>query len=145
MEIKTLDENDVSEIYRIEKSCFTKPWEKSVILGTVKQKTYVYIGAFENGVLVGYGSAAVIHNECYVNRIAVVESSRKKGVGSAIVAAMIEFCENEGDDFISLEVRKSNSAAIALYEKHGFEKVGERRNFYDNPTENALIMTHKFK
>lgn len=141
MKIKKLDKADVSDIYEIEKSCFAKPWEKSVIEGTVAQKNYIYFGAYDGDTLIGYGSAAVIHKECYVNRIAVISSSRKQGAGSAVVSAIVDYCKAECDEFVSLEVRKSNAAAIALYQKHGFEKVGERRDFYENPTENALIMT----
>ena len=130
MKIKRLDKADVSDIYEIEKSCFAKPWEKSVLEGTVSQKNYIYFGVCDGDKLIGYGSAAIIHKECYVNRIAVIPSSRKHGAGSAVVEAITDYCRSEGDEFVSLEVRKSNAAAIALYQKHGFETVGERHEFY---------------
>ena len=61
-----------------------------------------------------------------------------------LIENAVQICKNSGAEFLSLEVRVSNSAAVALYEKYGFEKVGERKNFYSAPVENAYIMTKSF-
>ena len=67
--------------------------------------------------------------------------ARRKGVGEALTRALIAHGEELGGEFISLEVRPSNAAAIHLYEKLGFVTAGRRKNFYSHPTEDGLIMT----
>ena len=66
------------------------------------------------------------------------------GFGQKLVENAISVCTDKECAFITLEVRVSNLAAISLYESCGFEKIGERKNFYTSPTENALIMTKYF-
>ena len=74
-----------------------------------------------------------------INNIAVSENYRRKGIARALLQKMLS--DLSGADSVTLEVRKSNAAAIALYESFGFERVGERRGFYEKPTEDALLMT----
>ena len=72
------------------------------------------------------------------------ERYRKKGVGSALVRELVTYCQKHGFAFLTLEVRESNAPAISLYGSFGFIKVGERRDYYSDPTENALLMTRFF-
>ena len=60
-----------------------------------------------------------------------------------LIKTLVGFCENEGMEFVSLEVWRSNEAAKKLYSKMGFEEVGERKDFYENPREDAILMTYK--
>ena len=143
--IQKLNVNDIDAIYEVEKASFKKPWEKSVIEGTVKQKSYCFFGVFNDDEICGYSSLTIVAGECYVNRIAVKNEHRKKGYASELFSAMIDYCIEKNAEFISLEVRVSNTPAINLYKKFGLEAVGERRNFYDDPVENAAIMTRFFK
>lgn len=142
--VKILDETAVDDILAVESACFSTPWDKSVLVGTINQKSYHFFGAYCDKKLVGYCSATVVADECYVNRIAVMNDFRHRGFADELMKSAIMMCRENKCSFISLEVRKSNNAAISLYIKHGFETVGERKKFYDNPTENALIMTLKF-
>ena len=71
------------------------------------------------------------------------ESFRRKGIAEKLIRTLVDFCENEGMDFVTLEVRRSNEAAKKLYSKMGFEEVGERKDFYENPREDAILMTYK--
>ena len=70
---------------------------------------------------------------------------RRNGVGKALVEFLVNKMKAENAEFVTLEVRKSNQNAISLYEKCGFEKVGERRSFYEKPTEDAILMTYYIK
>ena len=83
-------------------------------------------------------------NYLYIDNIAVFPSFRKMGVGDAIVKALCKKAEELGE-FISLEVRASNTNAISLYEKNGFIKAGVRKNFYSDPREDGLILTKTFE
>lgn len=136
-----LDESFAEDILSVERACFSPPWELSVIVGTLRQKSYRYFGVVDGGRLCAYSSVTVICDECYVNRVAVLPACRKNGLGDLLMTAMINSCRAEGGRFLSLEVRRSNLAAISLYKKHGFETHGERRDFYSSPREDALIMT----
>ena len=86
----------------------------------------------------------IVLDECYIANVAVKSTHRKKGYGQLLIENALTVAEDNSCAFITLEVRISNSPAISLYEKCGFEKVGERKNFYSCPTENALIMTKYF-
>ena len=82
--------------------------------------------------------------EAYITNIAVFPEYRRQGVAQKLLQKAIDGAKSRDCVFITLEVRKSNSNAIALYEKLDFKNVGERKNFYTNPTENAIIMTKNF-
>lgn len=91
--------------------------------------------------VVGYLGMERVLDEGYIDNVAVFPAHRRKGVASALLGALIAYGEKEGMAFLTLEVRPSNQGARALYEAHGFQQVGERKNFYQNPVENALLLT----
>ncbi|MGN0114567.1 MAG: ribosomal protein S18-alanine N-acetyltransferase [Acutalibacteraceae bacterium] len=144
MIIRTLNKDDTDGIFAVESGCFSSPWDKSVILGTISQSSYRYFGAFDDDILCGYASVTLVADECYVNRIAVLESYRKRGIADELMINIIAFCESVSAMFLSLEVRSRNIAAISLYEKHGLKQEGLRRKFYREPDDDALIMTRHF-
>lgn len=133
--------SDADAIAIIEKECFSTPWSKKAILESMDAGTFFYV-ATSNDKIVGYMGISKIAGEGYVTNIAVLPNYRRNGIGEKILQHVIK--DSKQLDFISLEVRVSNSAAISLYEKLGFEKVGCRKRFYDNPQEDALIMTKNF-
>ena len=97
----------------------------------------------EGGVL-GYAGLQVVLDEGYIDNIAVEEAARRHGVGDALLDVFCRFGE-VNLAFLTLEVRASNQAAIALYEKHGFTQAGLRKNYYDKPREDAVLMTRYFE
>ena len=78
-------------------------------------------------------------DEGCLNSIAVSEAYRRQGIGRLIIGKMTEIFAESGIKTISLEVRESNTAAVTLYERCGFQKAGIRRDFYREPKENAII------
>ena len=78
-------------------------------------------------------------DECDICNVAVKADFRDRGVGKALVNDIIDFAKETKKSVVMLEVRRSNAPAVALYEKLGFVKVGERKNFYDFPREDALL------
>jgi ribosomal-protein-alanine N-acetyltransferase len=97
-----------------------------------------------NGVVLGYAGLTVVAGEGYINNIAVRQEYRKQGVASDLLNVFIRFAEAQGLAFLTLEVRVSNTAAKNLYMKHGFAQVGRRKNYYDHPKEDAILMTRTF-
>ncbi len=140
IQIATLD--DVTDIANIEKQSFSTPWSENAIQESLTAGTAFYTAYF-NGCVAGYMGLSKIAGEGYVTNIAVLPEFRRKGIGNKLLKYVINDCKSELE-FISLEVRASNSAAISLYEKLGFCRVGLRKRFYANPKEDAIIMTKNF-
>lgn len=140
-ELAFMDESAVKAVAEIEKACFSEPWSEEGIRAELADKTAVFFVAKHDGKIAGYAGMHNVVGECYIANIAVLPEFRRRGIADALISALIKNARENGGEFISLEVRESNSAAIALYEKTGFEKCGIRKNFYSKPCENAAIMT----
>ena len=84
-------------------------------------------------------------DEGYISNVAVSAEYRRQGIADALINKLCERAEELDLSFVTLEVRKSNDPAIALYSKYGFVPVGERKNYYEQPRENALLMTKYMK
>ena len=118
-------------------------WSEEGIIDTLKLNGH-YLAAFFNNEYVGHIGCTVVLDEGYITNVAVLKNFRRQGVASLLIKALIEKATALKLSFLSLEVRQSNTAAILLYEKHGFKLCGKRPNFYKNPDEDALIMTLNF-
>ena len=132
------------KIAELEKLCFSEPWSESALNEEIHNPDAVFITALIGDEIAGYGGMHTPWGDCYIDNIAVFPSFRKMGVGDAIVKALCKKAETLGE-FISLEVRTSNTNAISLYEKNGFIKAGVRKNFYSDPREDGLILTKTFE
>lgn len=139
MIIRPFKSGDEKAIALIEKNCFSHPWSEAAILDEAASGS-VFLVAEETDVI-GYISCKLILGEGYINNIAVDSSHRKKGVAKALLSQLKHIAKQKGADFLTLEVRKSNLPAINLYSSFGYETVGERKDFYVDPTENALLLT----
>ena len=145
IEIHLMTENDVDGIEEIEKECFSTPWTRDGILSELTNKTARFFVAEFMGETAGYLGMHIVLDECYIANIAVKEEFRRKGIADKLLSVGEERAKEENCTFISLEVRVSNEKAIALYRKRGYNEMGERKNFYSDPVENALIMTKDFQ
>ena len=138
-------EAHIEKASEIEKMCFSEPWSKES-MRLLCSRDYPSLAAIdENGVLCGYVSSARALDELQIINVAVHPDMRRKGIASALLASFDTLCEKEGIASVSLEVRVSNYAAIALYERFGYQKLGFRKRFYRAPVEDAHIMVKKFK
>lgn len=142
--VRRMTEADISFVADIEEECFSSPWtEAGLRTELTNSQAHFYVLETE-GRVVAYMGVHIVLDECYIANVAVSAAFRRRGFAEMLVKnAMKLSCENNCA-FITLEVRKSNKGAISLYRKCGFEDVGERKNFYSDPTENALIMTKYF-
>lgn len=140
-EICEMTEEDISALHRLEKECFSEPWSEQQLKEELNNPTARFFVAKKDGKVLGYIGANNIANEVYITNIAVFPEYRNQGLGEKLLSHLCFVSTEENADFVTLEVRKSNKNAIKLYEKCGFERVGERKNFYSNPTEDAYIYT----
>lgn len=141
IKIEPMTEDDVASVAETEKECFSSPWSENAVRQELDNKNAVFFTAKLMGETVGYMGMHIVLDECYVANVAVKNDQRRKGIGRKLLKYAEERAVEKGCSFISLEVRVSNESAIALYSSENYKKVGERKNFYHDPTENALIMT----
>ena len=139
-QIKPLTEDFVDSVSEIERECFSTPFSKNDILSYLKNDIWHFFACFSNDKLLGYISFTLIIDEISICNVAVSESHRGKGVGSALVGYLLDFARKNQVKSLFLEVRESNINAISLYKKFGFEKTGLSKNHYSSPTENAILM-----
>ena len=140
--IREMTESDIAGIAELEKKCFSEPWSETSLRDELTNETARFYVLRDSKRLLGYIGANNVCNEVYITNVAVSEECRGKGYGQKLVNHLIKQSETERAFFITLEVRKSNENAIKLYEKCGFKFIGERKNFYSKPTEDALIYTY---
>lgn len=126
------------ELNEIEKECFSAPWSEESFKNAENTRFYVF---FEDERAVGYVGIYSVLDEGYITNIAVLKKYRKKGIATSLLKELTE--KEKNLSFITLEVRASNTAAIALYEKFNFKQEGVRKAFYSNPREDGLILTRR--
>ena len=139
--ILELKNEDVLMVAEIEKECFSNPWSEKAIKTAINDDLSHFIVAKIGNEVVGYGGMYSVMGEGYIYNIAVKRKYRKFGIGTNIVNELVNYSKIKSLNFLSLEVRKSNAPAINLYSNCGFEYVGNRKNFYTDPIEDAIIMT----
>ncbi len=134
----------IPQIAALERACFSRPWSEESLQGELwNDSAVVIVAEGEDGTVLGYAGLQTVLDEGYINNVAVDEKFRRQGVADELIAAFVRFGQAKLA-FLTLEVRASNAPAIALYAKHGFEEVGRRKNYYDDPKEDALLMTLTF-
>ena len=140
LSVVKLEAAHASGCAHIEKTCFSAPWSEADIESLVANPDARYFVAVDGTRAVGYGGLYATLDEGNINNIAVLPEYRRQKIASSILSALIEESKRRGLTSLFLEVRESNTGAIALYEQYGFETVGRRKGFYSHPAEDALTM-----
>ena len=138
--IRYFEKGDEKIIAEIEKECFSCPWSEDALLSSANSDC-VFVLYEEDGVVKGYAGLQIVLDEGYITNVAVKNLFRRQGVARALMEELLK--KLDALSFISLEVRESNIAAINLYSSLGFKEEGKRKNFYDAPKEDALILTKR--
>ena len=141
--VSYLKEEDAPLIAELERQCFSTPWSESTIKSAMAPPN-IFIGVKEEDALLGYLSFSQVAGECYINNLAVHKAFRRRGIARALLCELMSLAVLSQYEFVSLEVRQSNSAAISLYSAFGFKEEGKRKNYYTAPNEDAVIMTRRF-
>lgn len=143
MIIRPLMIQDVEHIYQIECESFSVPWSKESIQQDVAQTYARYSVVLIVDEIVAYGGMYIILGDAEITHIAVSKAHRGKGIGRRLLKHLIEEAHKECIETISLEVRQSNQIARDLYTSSGFMPIAIRKNYYQNPVEDAIIMQYK--
>lgn len=145
MRIVKMEACHVASVAALEKLCFSSPWSENSIASELQNPLALWLVAMEDGVLAGYIGSQTVQGESDMMNVAVNPEFRRRGIGRALVEALMTALAQEGSTSLTLEVRRSNAPAIALYEALGFEQVGCRKNYYRAPREDALILRREIK
>ncbi len=139
LEIRPLEEGDVEELASIEAKSFSMPWTAEDFRNMILIPDALYLVAHVEGRVAGSAGLRLICGEGFIDNVVVDEAYRGRGIAQALMARLEEAALERGAGDLTLEVRKSNASAIHVYEKAGFVSEGIRPNFYENPTEDAVI------
>ncbi len=129
---------DRDAIVGLESESFSNPWTAETFDRMLAVPvSRVYVARTEEGQIVGFCACWLIDDELHINTIAVSQSLRGRGIGSRL---MSEVLSRTGVQRATLEVRRSNEAALRLYDKFGFKVTAVRHKYYENPEEDGLIL-----
>ena len=129
------------QIQKIEQRSFSVPWTEQMLRLQLSPDSHVFLTAETEEGVIGYIGMMYVLDEGYISNVAVHPDFRRRGVADALLDALEERARTLRLSFLTLEVRQSNAPAVALYEKHGYRIVGRRKNYYEKPAEDALLMT----
>lgn len=138
---RKITENEIAQIAALEKKTFADAWSEASIWETYRQPQVFITVAEVEGMLAAYCIVYHVLDEAEIARIAVDENFRRQGIGAELLSYTFSCCCEQQIERVLLDVRESNTVARTFYEKHGFQKDGIRKDFYDQPKENAVLMS----
>ena len=135
----------VPQVAEIERLCFSDPWSERMLREHLDNQCAAALVALgEDGTVLGYAGLLVVLDEGYITNVAVRPAFRRQGIAADLLTVFDRFARGNHLAFLTLEVRASNEPALALYEKLGYRRMGLRKNYYEHPKEDAVIMTREY-
>ena len=130
----------VAQVAQLEQLCFADPWSEKSIASELNNIWSYWVVALWDDTVIGYIGSQSSFDETDVMNVAVHPDHRRGGIAQSLVLSLCQALKDGGNETLTLEVRATNTPAIALYEKLGFLQIGRRPNYYRNPKEDALIL-----
>jgi ribosomal-protein-alanine N-acetyltransferase len=140
LEIRRLTYSDLPQVIAVERRAFPTPWSLAMFVLELSKPSGTCLTAIAGGELVGYLICSRYDTVWHVMNVAVDPAARRRGIGTALLEALLERVDDGQTTQITLEVRPTNRAAIALYERFGFRSAGTRPRYYQDNGEDALVM-----
>jgi len=138
--IRQMTEEDVAAVAVLEEENFSRPWSFDAFSKTLSDENYIVIIAKDRDALLGYCVLLCTGEEADITNVCTAPAARGKGVATEMLTALMEEGKTRGVTEFFLEVRESNIPAKNLYTKLGFEEIGLRKNYYEEPKEHAVLM-----
>lgn len=142
--IRPMKKEDTSQVAVIEKDIFSIPWSEKSFADACATPENIYLVAVMDEQIAGYCGLWTVLGEGNITNMAVAEEFRQCGVGRRLMEAMEAAGREKDVDIFFLEVRESNVAARHLYKSMGYKDIGLRKNFYERPVENAVVMSKMY-
>ena len=143
LSIQLMSNVTINQVLAIEQQVHLSPWSVKKIRSCFDNELTKIFGCFYHEDLIGYAVLQVIEPDAELQNFAIAKRFQQKGIGRHFLGKLIQYCQFLKLDKIMLEVRESNAVASRLYQKNGFEKVGERKDYYLSISgkESAILMT----
>ncbi|MCR5031858.1 MAG: ribosomal protein S18-alanine N-acetyltransferase [Lachnospiraceae bacterium] len=138
--IRPMQDSDIPEVSRLEEAAFSMPWSADAFREMLVREDALYLVAFREGKVLGVCGLHQSFESGEITNVSVAQDLRCSGIGTRLMAEILHAAVKRGISQVLLEVRVSNDAAVHLYEKCGFRVIGRRRDFYENPWEDAYVM-----
>ena len=141
--IRAMERDDIDAVMRVESACYDCPWDRRVFLRELENdwsKVDVVLPEEDSCRTVGHIAYWIVHDELHLLNLAVHPEVRRRGLGRSLMNRLMLVCEEERLQYITLEVRAGNEAAIGLYESFSFKRIGLRRRYYADNGDDAVIM-----
>ena len=141
--IRDMQIDDLGQVIPIENENFSVPWSETGFFTFLIRADAIFLVAEENREILGYCGVLTVLDEGDITNVAVKKCRQGQGIGKMLVEELIKRVTETGVATLHLEVRESNAPAISLYEKLGFVQQGIRRNYYEAPTEDGIMMVKR--
>jgi len=139
LDIRRLSYADLPQVIAIERRAFPTPWSLAMFVLELSKPSGICLAALREGRIVGYLICSRYDTVWHVMNVAVDDRLRREGIASSLLTHLFERADTAGEQY-TLEVRRSNDGAIALYERFGFRSAGVRRRYYQDNGEDAIVM-----
>ena len=140
IEVRDLRTEDLDEVCRIEEASFSMPWKREDVQGLIDSDNSIYLVILADDRVAGAAGYTFNGFDGYINNVVIDVDRRGQGLGKVLMKELLTVGRKNGVPEFTLEVRVSNTPAIKLYESFGFKSEGVRKNFYERPVEDALVM-----
>lgn len=143
--VREMEIDDLEQVTAIEEQNFSRPWTETGFFSFLLRNDTLFLVAEEEEKILGYIGVILVLDEGDITNVSVEPSQQGRGIGTLLLEKLITRTEREGIAVLHLEVRKSNTRAAALYERMGFVTDGLRKNYYEAPTEDGVLMSRTAK
>ena len=140
MVVRWINKEDLEAVAELERLCFSVPWSFSVLEQGFSNGLDRYLVVEEDGKVAGYANFKILAGEGDIERVAVHPQMRRRGFGRKLMEKMVEYAKSQGVADMTLDVRVNNEKALNLYKSCGFAEEGRRKDYYREPTEDAIIL-----
>ena len=138
--VHEMGQKDITGVSKIEKRCFSDSWSPEAVREGLESSLDTWLVLKEEEGVLGYCVFRIIAGEGELLRIAVSPELQGRGLSKKLMDRMVEYSKKKKAEPMFLEVRESNEKARNLYRSYGFSEEGIRKNYYQDPVENAVIM-----
>ncbi len=138
--ISPLTPEDIPAVAEMEREIYSLPWTERAFRDALERDYYLFLKAEWDGTLAGYCGFQRSFEIADITNVTVKEEFRRRKIAGKMLETLMKEGRKQGVERFTLEVRRSNAAAIALYESLGFHEEGVRKGYYESPREDALIL-----
>lgn len=140
IKIREIQLDDLEQVMTIEEANFSVPWTETGFFTFLLREDTLFLVAEEGEKILGYCGVVTVQDEGDITNVAVEKNSQNQGIGKKLLEEMFQRTQKAGVCRLFLEVRAGNAAALHLYEKMGFVQMGIRKNYYEQPVEDGVVM-----